>query len=260
MAARTPCLSLLLFALLAGPAAAQDDGITIYRCTDAAGKLTLQDSPCAQGQSQQTRTMVQPVDPPPDLAPAPATAPLTPGPPPRLVVAHAPQPMYECVRPDGSRYTSNNGDGNPRWVANYAPWPFPVYDGGGYGNGIVHVRGTAAPAHGSPPTRVETASGGNGPPQLHFRKVSPPAPPPPPRPPPHHGHGHHGPGFLYGSGGYWVRDECQALPQAETCARLRDRREDIRDRRFNAQQRERERLAVEERGISTRIAADCGGY
>lgn len=260
MAFRLPRL-LLLLALVAASAAAQDDGITIYRCTDAGGKLTLQDSPCAQGQSQQTRTMLQPDDPPPKLMPAPAPAQITAAPEtpqPRLVVARAPQPMYECVRPDGSSYTSNDDDGNPRWVTAFAPWPFPVYDND-YGYGITYSRSTTAPTRSSPPTRVDTASGGNGAPQLRFRKPPEPPRPPPPRPPPHHGHGHHGHGFIYG-GGRWVRDECQALPQAEVCARLRDRREDIRDRRFNAQQRERETLAREERGISARLSADCGGY
>lgn len=258
MATRLPCL--LLLALLAGHAAAQDDGITIYRCTDAGGKLTLQDSPCAQGQSQQARTMLQPDDPPPKPVPAPdpaVAAPPAPEPSPPPVVAHAPQPMYECVRPDGSHYTSDNGDGNPRWVTSFAPWPLPVYDDG-YGYGIAYGHGTTSSARSSPPRRQDTASGGNGVPQLRFRKVSPPEPPrPPPRPPPHHGHGHHG--FIHG-GGRWVRDECHALPQAEVCARLHDRREAIRDRRFNAQQRERETLAAEERGISARLAADCRGY
>lgn len=257
MVVRPPCL-LLLLALFAGHAAAQD-GITIYRCTDAAGKLTLQDSPCAQGQAQQTRTMLQPDDPPPRLMPAPAPVEITAAPQPRIVIARAPQPMYECVRPDGSQYTSNNNDGNPRWVAGFAyGYPFPDHDDhddhDDYGYGIAYSRNTATPVHSSPPTRTDATSDGNGAPQLHFRSVPPPEPPPPPppRPPFHHGYG-------YG-GGRWVRDECQALPQAEVCARLRDRREDIRERRFNAQQRERETLAVEERGISARLAADCGGY
>src|SRR3546814_1773045 len=77
-------------------------------------------------------------------------------------------------------------------------------------------------------------------PTLRFRNVEP-TPPPPSRPPPGHGHGHRGHGYGYGGGGYWVRDECHALPQREVCARLRDRREQIRQRRFNAQANERAR-------------------
>jgi hypothetical protein len=57
----------------------------------------------------------------------------------------------------------------------------------------------------------------------------------------------------------WVRDECHALPQVEVCDRLRDRREQIRSRRFNAQANERATLGTEERGINARLAEDCGG-
>ena len=55
-----------------------------------------------------------------------------------------------------------------------------------------------------------------------------------------------------------MRDDCHALPQAEVCARLADRRDVIRRRFFNAQERERDTLRVEERGINARLAADCG--
>ena len=56
-----------------------------------------------------------------------------------------------------------------------------------------------------------------------------------------------------------MRDACHVLPQAETCDRLRDRREEIRKRAFNAQANERATLRVEERGINARLAEDCGG-
>ena len=57
--------------------------------------------------------------------------------------------------------------------------------------------------------------------------------------------------------GTWVRDACRPMPQAETCARLRDRRAEIERRFFNAMPSERARLEVEERGIDARIDADC---
>lgn len=57
--------------------------------------------------------------------------------------------------------------------------------------------------------------------------------------------------------GTWIRDACRALPQAETCARLRDRRDAIERRFFNAMPSERARLEVEERGLDARLAADC---
>jgi hypothetical protein len=59
--------------------------------------------------------------------------------------------------------------------------------------------------------------------------------------------------------GTWVRDECRRMPQAETCSRLRDRRDAIERRFFNAMPSERARLDVEERGIDARLNADCGG-
>jgi hypothetical protein len=58
--------------------------------------------------------------------------------------------------------------------------------------------------------------------------------------------------------GTWVRDECRRMAQAETCARLRDRRDAIERRFFNAMPSERARLEVEERGIDARLGADCG--
>ena len=61
----------------------------------------------------------------------------------------------------------------------------------------------------------------------------------------------------YGAGGTWIRDTCHALPQGEVCARLVDRRDVIRKRFFNAQERERDDLRREERGINARLAADC---
>src|SRR3546814_4291156 len=72
MAIRLPCL-LLLPLLATSGATAQESDITIYRCTDAAGHLTVQDSPCADDQPQQVRRMIQPTDPPPRAEPvAPA--------------------------------------------------------------------------------------------------------------------------------------------------------------------------------------------
>src|SRR5690606_40335412 len=53
----------LLFSLLGSPAQAQQQ-VTIYRCTDAAGALTIQnDEPCPAGQKQEVRE----VDVPPPM-------------------------------------------------------------------------------------------------------------------------------------------------------------------------------------------------
>ena len=64
---------------------------------------------------------------------------------------------------------------------------------------------------------------------------------------------------MVGGGGTWIRDPCAMLPPRETCNRLRDRRDAIRTRFFNAQEKERDALRLEERGINTRLADDCGG-
>ncbi|GAB3736178.1 hypothetical protein GCM10028862_20600 [Luteimonas pelagia] len=115
------CVVVLLVGA-ASAAPAQDAGqITIYRCTDAQGRLTLRDSPCRKGETQSTVEMLRPQDPPPGREP-PATVEPTDTPPPtvqREVVYRAPpRPMYECVRPDGTRYASETPEGDPRWV----PW------------------------------------------------------------------------------------------------------------------------------------------
>ena len=65
-------------------------------------------------------------------------------------------------------------------------------------------------------------------------------------------------GYGYGTPGTWVRDTCHALPQAEVCARLSDRRSELRRRFFNAQESERNVLRREERGLNARLADDCG--
>ena len=64
---------------------------------------------------------------------------------------------------------------------------------------------------------------------------------------------------VVGGGGTWVRDQCAMLPPSETCDRLRDRRSAIGTRFFNAQEKERDALRLEERGINARLDNDCGG-
>src|SRR5690606_2028106 len=84
------------------------------------GQLTLRDTPCAKGETQEIRSMTRPIDPAPIQAPAaaiPASS-SAPAPAPQTTVIYRtpPQPMYECIAPDGSRYASDTGEGNPRWV------------------------------------------------------------------------------------------------------------------------------------------------
>jgi hypothetical protein len=220
---------LFLSILAASPiAASAADDITIYRCTDASGRLTLRDTPCRKDQQQQTRMMVRPKDAPAVLAPpAPLTArEAAPPLPPRVVVMTAPRPLYECIPPDGAPYTSDSAEGNPRWV--------PLWTLGYPGTGFRFSNGMGTTGvsvtHGGPPTD------GRGYPGRRWRGYGP---------------------AVYGAG-TWIRDECHALPPAEVCSRLVDRRDAIRTRFFNAMPSERDTLRVEERGINARLGNDCG--
>ena len=226
-----PVLALLSWlALPAASAAPPQDGVTIYRCTDAAGHLTLRDSPCPKGQAQQARTMLRPKDAPPTPAPPPRAAPreeAQASPRERVVYVQPPRPLYECVTPDGAVYTSETPEGHPRWVPLWtlgvpmAPYPYPGVTGRtelAITHGNVHIGGSRT-------------------------VVQPPL---------------YAPVAAYGAG-TWVRDDCHPLPQAEVCSRLRDRRDEIERRFFNAQPNERDRLRTEEPGIDARLGQDCGG-
>lgn len=229
----------LVFALPAAGVFAQSSGVTIYRCVDAKGHVTLGDTPCTSGSRQEVRTMQRPQDAPPPaptITPAAAPAATPPPPPPQVVVVRTPQPMYECTTPDGERYTSETGDGNPRWV--------PLWTLGyrsGRRGGIDASRGALREAD-----SIHARVGAPAPSRTPIDISSRPGRPGPARP-------------AYGAGaGTWIRDACHPLPQGEVCARLVDRREEIRRRAFNAQETERNALRREERGINARLAADCG--
>ncbi|GAA4855487.1 DUF4124 domain-containing protein [Luteimonas vadosa] len=229
--------ALLVPPLLAAGAAARgaDTGkVTIYHCTDAKGRLTLSDAPCPKGQRQEARSMLRPQDPP--ARPAVPAQPVAPAPadraPTRVVVLQPPRPLYECVTPDGERYTSDTNDGRPRYVPLWT-LGYPV------------ALGSATRPRPPGGARIDIDTG-----DVRVSAAT--------RPRRHllpHGHGY---GYGYGAATTLVRDDCHALPQAEVCARLVDRRDAIRTRFFNAQQSERDELRIEERGINHRLANDCG--
>lgn len=216
-----------LLALLAfGPARAAE--VTIYRCTDAKGQLSLRDTPCRAGEKQEARNMVRPADPPlrDTPVPAPVTQP-THAPATRYVVITPPQPLYECITSDGERYTSDTGEGRarwePLWTYGYPAFPYHRSSGGysadigvrsGNVTGRVHL-GDRFPQH--PPVLVPAVPTGQ-----------------------------------------WVHDECHRLPQDEVCDRLRDERYEL-NRRWNiAQPSERAQIDRETRGIDARLTNDCG--
>lgn len=220
--------------------AAANSTVTLYQCKDSKGKLTWRDEACPKNQTTvETRNMTRPVDPPKPITP-PAPAPSKPAPAtqelgvPKVVYISPPRPLYECVDPDGKRYTSETNEGNPRWVpawtlgypAYYPPGPPPGYSGGVSGSVQYQHKGVSVGIQGGQ--------------SVHY-----PAPPP----------------AYYAQGaGTWIRDECHALPQAEVCSRLRDRRDEIRKKFFNGFPSEREVLTKEERSVNARLANDCGAY
>lgn len=243
---------------LAAPVAAQD--VRIYRCTDAAGRVAIGNVPCADGQREEARTIVRPRDgvAPPVAAPAPAAMATEAGAPPRVIVVRPPQPLYECVRPDGSVYDSASAEGDPRWVPLWT-LGYPVRGGlgrGGVGGGIAGRGESIAPGTGRPGLSVPPRAG------LSVPVGTPPRAGdlPPPRTAGGGERDRRGRSGYYGggAGGTWVRDACSPLPQGEVCDRLVDRRDDVRRRFFNAQQTERDALRVEERGLNARLADDCG--
>ena len=200
-AALAACAACAAFAIPRAAAAQAVAGaaaqVTVYRCVDATGRVSLRDTPCAKGERQEARDMIRPKDAPPavparrsshdDGTDAAAASP-APAPAPRIVIVREPAtaPMYECTTPDNTTYTSDSPEGNPRWVPMWTlGWP---------------VRA-----------------------------------------------------------GTWVRDACRPMPQAETCARLRDGRDELERRFFNAMPSERARLEREERALDARLDADCGG-
>jgi hypothetical protein len=196
--------------------------LVVYRCTHAEGGVSLQDTPCPPEQQQETRALRRPVDapaaprpPPTPVAPEPAEAPM-----PEPIVLREPRPLYECVRHDGTRYESESGIPERRWV--------PLW-----------VLGLDPRA----------------PPRL-FGEVGRPAPKPP-RSQPGLTTGVPDAGLAYGTGA-WVEDRCYRLPADMTCDRRRAQLSEIGRRIFNAQQRERDRLRIEQRGLREQLLEECG--
>jgi hypothetical protein len=124
--------SLASLLALVGPSAAEE--LTVYRCQDAGGRVTLQDEPCPDGQQQSARSMVRPRDPPPaPVAPTPEPEPTAAAPPaPDYALPFPPPPLFQCTDFDGSVRFSEDYDPNTRCV----PLPVLGYD----------VRGSSAAA------------------------------------------------------------------------------------------------------------------
>jgi hypothetical protein len=107
--------------------------VTVRRCTDGKGRVTLQDDPCPPGSREETRAMTRPKDPPvtssavrvadtpampqPDLVDDAEVAPA------RLPIP--PPPMYKCTSYDGDERFSESYDPNPRCEPLVIYYPYP---------------------------------------------------------------------------------------------------------------------------------------
>ncbi len=133
---------LVLLALLVagGPAAAGT--VTLYRCTDAAGQLSVQSQPCPPGSQQReqrvdpVRSLPEPASPEPSPATGPAPFPAADGDTEgfrlldsaslareRAAEAEAaakrppPPPLWRCQSREGDRYLSEVAEPAPRCIA-----------------------------------------------------------------------------------------------------------------------------------------------
>lgn len=91
--------------------------VTVHRCIDAKGLVTLQGDPCPPGSHDTTREMTRPKDPPPGSAPPPPP-PIVIEPPREEYVPNReiipPPPIYRCTNTAGEERFSEQYDPNPR--------------------------------------------------------------------------------------------------------------------------------------------------
>lgn len=98
--------------------------VTIYRCVDAKGKVSLQDSPCAKTSQQETREMLRPKDAPPSKKRPVVAAPRYEPPAAQNYIWLTPPPeLFQCTDYEGKVRDSENYDPNPRceplWVLGF---------------------------------------------------------------------------------------------------------------------------------------------
>ena len=109
----------------ASAAAVETAKINVYRCTDAKGKVSLQDVPCADASGQQVLEMARPKDAEPMKKTPPgksvviiASAPAQPA-----SIARPAPDLFRCTDFDGNVRDSEVFDTNPRcvplWVLGY---------------------------------------------------------------------------------------------------------------------------------------------
>ena len=111
------------------PKAAAADTVVVHRCTDAKGRVTLQDEPCPKGSQGESREMTRPKDPPKSTRVSPLALALDALPdesalPPRREL-FPPPPMYRCTSYDGIERFSESYDPNPRCEPLVLYYPYP---------------------------------------------------------------------------------------------------------------------------------------
>ncbi|MFA5683335.1 MAG: DUF4124 domain-containing protein [Lysobacteraceae bacterium] len=214
-------LWMLCLAGLGGPGDAPASSLTVYRCEDAQGRVSLQDHPCAAGQTQRQRQVPRVADSPLPLpqpalpvepAPAPAAAPIRP---PRA----PPPPMWLCRDFDGSERESADGQPRGRYVPLWVVGRDP--DAPGQFFGRVGAASPVAPIR--PVDGPRSAQGVQAEPQV------------------------------------WVEERCRLLGPADTCTRLAAQRSEIERQRFNAQQGDRLRLGEESTRLAGLLSTHCRG-
>ena len=120
------CLITLLGILAANStyatSTAPSNTMSVYRCTDDKGKVSLQDTPCADSNSQEITQMIRPKDAPPlpavikPLAPIAEPAPII-----QVATPRIPAPdLFRCTDFDGKVRDSEYYDPKPRCVPLWA--------------------------------------------------------------------------------------------------------------------------------------------
>ena len=102
--------------------------VTVHRCVNARGQVTLQGEPCPKGSRDEARQMLRPTDPATGARPRPVPPPVAamdePLPPPRREL-FPPPPMYRCTTYDGDERFSESYDPNPRCEPLVIYYPYP---------------------------------------------------------------------------------------------------------------------------------------
>lgn len=96
----------------------QAQSVSVYRCVDGAGRVSLQDRPCPPGQQDrhhQVQLEADAATPATAAAPEPEVRSAAPGAAPSL----PPPPLWDCVDYQGERRLSAHDDPRPRYVPSW---------------------------------------------------------------------------------------------------------------------------------------------